>query len=300
MDDKTETGREVATLERGELTIAEVKGNVARVRALLDDVMIGPSKDHPAGVHYGTIPGTPKPTLYQAGAELILMMFRLEAYPVVVDLSTPDKVHYRVQMQIKHQTSGIVLGWGVGECSSDEEKYRWRKVVADGEYDEADPTQRRNVWKKGKDGTSYRVKQVRTHPADVANTILKMAHKRALVSGARGCTAASDVFNQDVEDLSPEMRASIYGDEGALAEPPKPPAAKTAPAPRPPADTNSKGEASETTAPVITPNMKKTILGRATAKGVSEAKILAKFGIALVDDLPRSRINEAMEWLEQQ
>jgi hypothetical protein len=97
-----------------------------------------------------------------------------------------------------------VLGEGIGECSSNEEKYKWRKA-----YDEewnATPENRRRI-KFGK----YKDKQVRTEPADVANTILKMAKKRAQVDAVITCTAASDIFTQDIEDLPEEVVAEIVG-----------------------------------------------------------------------------------------
>src|SRR5690606_22905756 len=54
-------------------------------------------------------------------------------------------------------------------------------------------------------------KQVRTNPADVANTILKMAKKRAQVDAVITATAASDIFTQDIEDLPEEVVAEIVG-----------------------------------------------------------------------------------------
>lgn len=298
------------------LTIHEIKNSVARVRALLDEVMVGPhpaTKDHPAkeGVHYGVIPGTKKPTLLQPGAELILMMFRLEAFPLVDDLSTPGVIRYRVKTQIKHQISGLTLGWGVGECSSDEDKYAWRRAVCDPEWDDEDPTRRRKKWFRG-EKAPYQVKQVRTNPADIGNTILKMAYKRSLVSGARGATAASDVFDQDADDLSPEMRASIYGEEAPPAPPHQEPGERsegsgiTIPAqgaspPETTGDTTRRAEQPRTgKAELITDSMRKTITGRMKAKGVPDQRFLSAFGIPAIELLERSKINEAMEWIEKQ
>ncbi len=34
---------------------------------------------------------------------------------------------YRVRCVGTHQTSGTVLGAGIGECSSNEEKYKWKR-----------------------------------------------------------------------------------------------------------------------------------------------------------------------------
>jgi hypothetical protein len=104
-----------------------------------------------------------------------------------------------------------VLGVGVGECSSDEEKYRWRRAVNQAEWNETAEDRRRKKWKRGGRSGDYQEIQVRTNPADIANTVLKMSKKRAMVDGVLTVTAASDIFSQDLEDIeepAPEpMRA---------------------------------------------------------------------------------------------
>ena len=181
------------------------------------------------GVHYGTIPGTPKPTLYQPGAELLCLTFRIAATPRVEDLCSDETVRYRVTMQATSQVSGEVLGEGVGECSSDEEKYRWRRPVCDEEWAETPESHRREKWVRGKNG-HFKAKQVRTSPADVANTILKMGAKRALIAMTRTVLACSDIFAQDLEDLPEEVREAVVdGEAPAKAAPIQPPQRKSAP-----------------------------------------------------------------------
>ena len=41
------------------------------------------------------------------------------------------------------------------------------------------------------------------------NTVLKMAKKRALVDAVLTATAASDIFTQDLEDISANLAASM-------------------------------------------------------------------------------------------
>lgn len=168
-------------------------------------------------VHYGVIPGTQKPTLYKAGSEALLSLFRLSAEPHVEDLSRPGVVHYRVKVMLVHQVTGLVVGFGTGECSSAETKYAWRKANSREEFEAADPTDRRVEHKRGRGGSTYTVDQVRTNPADVANTVLKMAKKRAQIDATLTATAASDVFDQDLEDL--EGVADIAERQAAPAEP---------------------------------------------------------------------------------
>jgi hypothetical protein len=207
-------------LDRGVLPTTEVVARVHRIQEIMRSLM-------KEGVHYGTIPGTPKPSLLKPGAELLLMSFRIAPTPSLIeDLSTPDEIRYRVTVRGTHQVSADVVGEMVGECSSNEEKYRWRKPVCDEEFDETPADRRREKWAKGRDG-AYKQKQVRTSPADVANTILKMATKRALIALTLSALAASDIFAQDLEDLSAELRESVV-DETASKPSAKEPQRKSA------------------------------------------------------------------------
>lgn len=174
------------------LTVADHHARIDVIQRVLREVM---KKD----VHYGTIPGTPKPTLYKPGAEVICTTFGLAARPEVYDLSTPDEAKYRVMMTL-YARDGTVVASASGECSSHEAKYKWRGAVCDEEFNDTPADRRRELWKKGKEN-AYKVKQVRTEPADMANTVLKMAEKRALIAVVRLGTAASDVFEQDLEDM---------------------------------------------------------------------------------------------------
>lgn len=182
------------------LTAEQVRARTTLVQQVLRGVM-------KAGIHYGQIPGAgDKPMLFKPGAETLAVTFQLATEPHVEDLSTDDSVRYRVTVTFTSQQTGAFLGTGVGEASSDEEKYRWRKAVCDQEFEETPEDRRRVKWGKGKGGSTYQVKQVRTSPPDVANTILKMAKKRAQVDGTLSVTGASDIFGQDMEDLPEELR----------------------------------------------------------------------------------------------
>jgi hypothetical protein len=190
------------SMSAGVLSDKHIQARVNMIQAAIKNIF---KKD----VHFGTIPGTPKPTLYKPGAEQLLVMFRIApSEPKIEDLSTPDSIRYRVTRSGVNQVGGNFLGSGVGECSSDEEKFRWRKPVCDAEWDETDVDRRRTVWKKSANGP-YQAKQVRMSPADVANTILKMADKRAMVAMTLVVTGASDAFSQDLEDLSEEVREAV-------------------------------------------------------------------------------------------
>lgn len=196
-----------AALDRGtNLATSEVIARTHQIREVMEKVM----KEN---VHFGVIPGTQKPTMYQPGADVLAVTFRIAPkVEQIDDLSTEDSVRYRVRVQGVHQVTGELLAEGVGECSSDEEKYRWRRPVVDDEWKETPEDRRREKWARGQKG-AYKQKQIRTSPADVANTVLKMAVKRAKIAMILNATAASDVFAQDLEDLSEELRESLAGDE---------------------------------------------------------------------------------------
>jgi hypothetical protein len=220
---------DIAVIDRGAGTgIAQMQARSALIRQVMANVL-------EEGKDYGKIPGTDKPTLFKPGAEKLCLTFALGAVaPTVDDLSTSDAVRYRVSVPIE-AADGRILAVGIGEASTDEEKYRWRKPVCDEEFEETPAELRRLKWFRGREG-GYQGKQVRTSPADLANTVLKMAHKRAFVGGTLLATGASSVFNQDIEDFAEELRENVIADEGEPAAPKAVKRAsdkKAAPAPEP-------------------------------------------------------------------
>lgn len=216
-------------------TLARIKAEKQLVRHAMQDVM-------KVNTHYGTIPGTQKPTLYDAGATTVLSLFHIALDPVVEDLSGLDEIRYRIAQFAKHAPSGTALGSAYGEASSNEEKYKWRRAVCKEEFEATSEDRRRVKWAKSRDGV-YQINQVRTEPSDVANTVLKMAVKRARVAVTLQVTGAGDVFTQDLEDLPAEIVEGLTEGEGPRAVPAPRPAAKpaaastAAPAAAPPTST---------------------------------------------------------------
>lgn len=193
--------RESAGIMAGEahrFSAVEIRQRVNLVQEVMQGIM---KRD----THYGTIPGTPKPTLYKPGAEVLCVTFRVAQEYEIEDLSTADMARYRVTCAGVHQTTGIKLGEGVGECSSGEEKYKWRGAICSEEFDATPENMRRIKFAKYR-GAVEKKAQVRTEAADLANTVLKMACKRAMIAMTLNVTAASDIFTQDIEDLPEELR----------------------------------------------------------------------------------------------
>ena len=174
-------------------SMQNVMARVSLIHTVMEKVMI---KD----THYGVVPGTNKPTLLKPGAEVLATTFQL-APTVTTDIQrSEDAIRVTCHVSLHSVQSGLFLGEGVGECSTGEEKFKWRSSVSDEEFNSVPEDKRRIAYKKSKSGP-YTVKQVRQNPDDMANTVLKMAKKRAFVDAILTVTGASDIFTQDVEDM---------------------------------------------------------------------------------------------------
>lgn len=200
----------VAVYGERSLTAADIRAQVNLIQDVMRSVMID-------GTHFGKIPGTQSVSLYKPGAEKLMATFRLGSDVDVEDLSAPGEVHYRVKYKIL-SPDGRLLGVGVGECSAQEEKYAWRRPVCADEFNDT-PDNLRRVKYKMWNNRVEKQQQVRTNPADVRNTILKMAKKRAMVDAVLTVTAASDIFTQDIEDLPEELREQVAEDARSRARP---------------------------------------------------------------------------------
>jgi len=205
-------GRETSGLVASEVhqySAVDIRQRVNLVQEIMRSLM---KQD----THYGVIPGTKKPSLYKPGAEMLCVTFRIADKYEVEDLTVNGMARYRVRCIGEHQITGIVLGEGWGECSSHEEKYKWRGAICPEEFEVTPESLRRIKFNKSY-GKVEKKEQIRTESADQANTILKMACKRAKIAMTLNVTGASDIFTQDIEDLPEELRADEAG-EPVLSE----------------------------------------------------------------------------------
>lgn len=120
------------------------------------------------GEDYGIIPGSNKPTLFKAGAEKLNAIFGLA--PVVnienrVENWDKGFVSYEIKVTLINKRTGQIEAEGVGSCNSKERRY------------------------------------ARQDAPSIANTVLKMAKKRALVDATISATRASGLFTEDLEDM---------------------------------------------------------------------------------------------------
>jgi DNA-directed RNA polymerase subunit RPC12/RpoP len=216
------------------LSVSTIKHQIQVIQEVMKDTMV---KD----THYGVIPGCgDKPTLLKAGAEKLCLTFRLSPTYVVekTELGNGHR-EYSIRCTLTHIPSESVFGEGVGTCSTMESKFRYRK--AERVCPECGSTaiikgrkEYGGGWlcfaKKGGCGAKFGdndsaiVDQVVgrvEHPdiADIYNTVLKIAKKRAHVDGVLTATAASDIFAQDLEDLP---RAELTPKENSQPDNPEP------------------------------------------------------------------------------
>lgn len=166
------------------------------------------------GTDFGIIPGTPRPTLLKPGAELLRLWAGLAPEFKVIPTGT-DFEHglFNYEVICRLSRDGVFVGEGVGSCNSLESKYRyrwvWPKDLPTG-FDKEKATTKKVRTKNGW-VTQYRIEN--DNPQDLANTILKMAKKRAFVDAILTVTGASRIFTQDIEDMTESAKAEQKVDE---------------------------------------------------------------------------------------
>lgn len=279
---------------------AHSSAGVLRQVAVVHDIMSNVMK---LDEHYGTIPGTNKPSLYKPGAEKLGFTFRLRPeYEIRRSDVGNGHREYEVVCTLYHIPTGQSVGQGVGSATTMEGKYRYRKgdllcsecgaaAIIKGKQEFG------GGWicyqKKGGCGKKWTDKDnpfegINTdrvehdNPADYYNTILKMAKKRAHVDAILTATAASDIFTQDVEDM-PEVipgakkEAMTTADKPPLQEPGK-----------------------KADGPNISDAQKKRFYAIAKGAGHSDPEIKAylkeTLGIESTADIPKDKYDAACEW----
>ena len=209
---------EITDTQPQQLTANDVKAQVQLIQQVMKAVM-------QEGFHYGVIPGQDRPTLLKPGAEKLVVTFRLapELDVQMHDLGDGHR-EYQVKCRLVHIPTGRIYGEGVGSCSTQESRYRYRQAARTCPYCGRSTIIKGKAeygggWlcfqRKGGCGAKFADqdssivsqgagREENTDLADTYNTVLKMAKKRALVDATLTATAASDCFTQDLEDFQPE------------------------------------------------------------------------------------------------
>lgn len=131
---------------------------------------------------FGVIPGTNKPTLLKPGAEKIIMLMGLESqYEIVEKVVDYEKGFFAYTVKSSLIKNGQLITEGFGSANTKENRYQLK---------EWNDELKKKVW-NGKFQDPY----------TLANTVLKMAKKRAQVDATLTVGSLSNVFTQDMEDL---------------------------------------------------------------------------------------------------
>jgi len=201
------------------------------------------------GVDYGTVPGIKKPFLKIPGTERLQQMFNLRIDLEDIDSSDPQNDFFRHKIfarayQVEPETGEqVYLGMGVGICSSKESKYRFRWAKAEeiptqmksgmtGYYSGKDGAQKETIdsqkWidlygsgtaKMTQYGARFRINNADI--ADLDNTIIKQAAKRARADVVQNVTGAHRMFAraEEAEDAGVDsIAASRYEEQAADSE----------------------------------------------------------------------------------
>jgi hypothetical protein len=162
--------------------VTEIRQRIQAVQ----EVMRGVMKD---GTHYGVIPGTPKPSLWKAGAEVLCLTFRLA--PILESRVVADDLECEWAYTAFKRDGSIVQGTCIGYFEVEA-----TCTISNLNGESLSRCSARCNNREGK----YRSLSL----FEIRNTVLKMAEKRAFVSAVLMATGASDIFTQDLEDI-PEL-----------------------------------------------------------------------------------------------
>lgn len=215
----------------GELTVQNLVDRKRKILDVMKAVMI-------EGEHYGKIPGCgDKPTLLKAGAEVLATTFGLTPrFKIEQTDFAGGHREIRITCQLVSIGTDKVIGEGMGSCSTMESKYRWRqgqRVCPACESTALFKSKQKPEWfcwvKKGGCGATFALddrsiteqsteRVENPDIADVYNTVLKIAKKRAQVDATLTATGASDLLTQDLEDLPAASRGYERRERGQVED----------------------------------------------------------------------------------
>jgi len=170
-------------------SVCEIMRKISQMHSVIQNNL---KKDY----DYGVIPGTNKPTLLKPGGEKICMIFNLSPeYEFLQILEDYDKGFFSYNLKCTLKKDGKAVSQGVGSCNSKEKRYRYIFV------NELPENYLGNSEKiEDKNGNiKYRIENPDLF--NYANTILKMAKKRAFIDAVLQVASLSDIFTQDLEDF---------------------------------------------------------------------------------------------------
>ena len=178
------------------MDMGEVKNTLGKISQFQTIIQQTLKKDH----DYGEIGGVTKPTLLKPGAEKILMLMGLSSeYEFMEKIEDYEKGIFAYTMKCVLKKNGQKITEGVGSCNSKEDKYRWRWVKED---DLPIGIDKDTVKSKTDNWGHVKYKIENDDICSQANTILKMAKKRAQIDATLTVASLSEIFTQDIEGMS--------------------------------------------------------------------------------------------------
>lgn len=183
--------------------VSETLAKVKTLQSTLKNILVD---NH----DYGKIPGCgDKPTLLKPGAEKILMALGItSSYELIEHTENFDgKGFFAYTVKCLLLKNGAKITEGLGHANSKEKKWALEFVY---EKDLPKGTDKDLLKKKtieSKNGT-YVKYEIEADANSKANTILKMAKKRAQIDAVLTVASLSEIFTQDFDDLPPEESPS--------------------------------------------------------------------------------------------
>lgn len=161
-----QTSRDLTVPANRAAVIEDLRSQIALIQEAMDTILV-------RGVHYGLIPGTKRPSLWQPGAEMLCQMFRFQT-----DMHRTGEhedwdagiFSYTYKCRLANQ-AGELITEREATCSSQESKYKNQPA------------------------------------ASIRETIMQMAQKRAYVSAVKASAAASATFSMD-DDIVPDTSSA--------------------------------------------------------------------------------------------
>lgn len=179
--------------------VSETLTKVKSLQATLKSILV---EEH----DYGKIPGCgDKPTLLKPGAEKILMALGItSSYELIEHTENFEgKGFFAYTVKCTLFKNGQKITEGLGHANSREKKWAvefvYEKDLPEGT--EKDLLKKKTI--KSNNGTFYKY-EVEADANSKANTILKMAKKRAQIDAVLTVASLSEIFTQDFDDLPPE------------------------------------------------------------------------------------------------
>ena len=203
-----------------ELSVQDLIQRQAKIENVVRQVM-------KPGIDYGVIPGTERPVLFQTGAQVLAQTFQFsQRYELRRYEFEGGHFEFEALCRLIHIPTDLVTAEGIGSATSLEPKYRYRR----GEPESTGRQVPQHYWPIKKTnpakfqemigGKNFLVKPIdgvwmictrseerleNEDPAEVYNTIRKMAAKRSFIHAVLNATAASRVFSDEQLDEDLEI-----------------------------------------------------------------------------------------------